>query len=395
MGLIESWDDNFARFGQAVGEISNNTAKRSFIADSSLRITCYIADAHPENYANMSPLLRAFVDTSCREKGEPGLPALPSAGWDGGQCEDATYRVACVWDGDERAIATVQGQVTTVLCEQTGRNFYSIIVNEGLSNVASGGNFGVIPIDKNHEAINVTRPDGLPDDCGNPPGGEYPDSGEPDPNETNFVVDHDDGSSSAFNLVLPFSETAITFEGDNYDVVVDIDGINIEEKEPTDPDDPDDPGGSDNACLEAIERCEEAIKDLVGESFKEEEFEEKPSACTSPEDAALLEDGMLGEGVEVCEAEEVEATFLLIELTTFPRKGMAVLHKSPENTDYFAGYLNWKIVENGENYYYPSIAIRKAKNVFKKPPEVNGYSVYSINGAKMQVIELTRITESA
>ncbi len=323
------------------------------------------------------------------------MPALPSAGWNGGQCEDATYRVACVWDGDERAIATVEGQIITVKCEQTGRNFYSIIVNEGLANVASGGNFGVIPIDSNHEAINVTRPDGLPDDCGDPPGGQYPDSGTPDPEETNFVVDHDDGTSSAFNLVLPFAETAIVFEGDNYDVTVNVDGISIEPKEDSGSDPGDEPGNSENDCLEAIERCEEAINNIFLPPFKEEDYEEMPSEYTSPEDAALLENGELGEGVEVCESGAVEADYILITLTKLPRKGQWVLHQNPENSDFFAGYLCWKIIEDGENYFYPPLPVRKSKNVFKVPEGVNGYSAYTTNGAKMQITELTRIIEDA
>ncbi len=425
MGLIESWRENRQRFGESAGDFANNFASKNFIADRALAITCYVAEFHPENYANMSPLLRSFVDTSCRDKGEPGLPPFPERNFDGGQCVGVQYKITSTglryFNGENPQGLTYtvspHGPLLDVFIGRDSPVSDSRILGLQAHAYDQNGNekWFISPIGGvgvTYQEIDrvIERVDGLADDCGNLGDDLYPPSGDPPPEDIRIDIDYGEQGGDQFNLVLPFSPTEIIFEGDEYDVKVDVDGISLDPKIDVDINVGGDGtgdgtggggtgdgtgGGGDGEGEGDGEACVVAINNIFLPPFDEEEFEEEPSECTPPGDIELLANGEIPEGVEACEAEFTELEFLLITLTTLPDNGRNVLHQNPAHTDWFAGYLCWKIVEEGQSYYYPPIPVRKSRNAFRRPEGVNGYATYTTNGAKMHVSQVKRKLEDA
>ena len=119
-----------------------------------------------------------------------------------------------------------------------------------------------------------------------------------------------------------------------------------------------------------------------------------PSSCT-PEGDLMTDDTESMDGVDSCEADVNELDWLLVELIDLPEEGKRVLHKDPNHDDHFAGYVVWKVEAEGQSYYLPAQPVRKVRNAYRPPQDVNGYAVYSTNKARMRISELKRKKEDA
>lgn len=208
---------------------------------------------------------------------------------------------------------------------------------------------------------NIDTTDGSPDDCGNADGTVqeercvfYQFQGELAP--TKFCLDE----NASINGEVCFISQGVK-------VCVGPDGITIEQDALAD---------------------EEDVKDIDELPFDEENFDEEDSECTPPEDIELEADGGIPEGVEACEGETEELKWLLVKVTKEPYTGKVILYPDPQNDCIFAGYVAWYIEKGGEKLFLPAFPIRKRNNAFKPPADVNGYNVYSTNGAKLSIKEL-------
>ena len=98
-----------------------------------------------------------------------------------------------------------------------------------------------------------------------------------------------------------------------------------------------------------------------------------------------LGDGNLeGEEVEEEEIEAEEIKWVLVDIVRTPHKGKVILHSSPANNDYFAGYLSWMIKAKSGKYHLPQVPIRKKKTAIQAPIGAVGYNMYAVNGASLR-----------
>ena len=92
------------------------------------------------------------------------------------------------------------------------------------------------------------------------------------------------------------------------------------------------------------------------------------------------------EGEKELEEEEIidgEISWVLVTVTQLPSKGKTILQNNADNNTYFAGYFSWIIEESGGKYRLEEQPIRKRQMAFKSPVDSLGYTVYTVNNAKI------------
>ena len=109
-----------------------------------------------------------------------------------------------------------------------------------------------------------------------------------------------------------------------------------------------------------------------------DEVEETPPPNVSEEDE-----------VEDIEVEDKEIIWVLVEISTFPIKGKSILASNQNDNDYFAGYFSW-LLEDDKKYRLETFPIRKQFQAFKAPENIGGYSLYSVNGAKLKAKQVKK-----
>jgi len=225
LGAFLAQQTLMASFIEAVGESVNRAAcvvLGNFAA--SLEVLQYVLDplATAPNYNGAA----AVYAQRC------GLPLppdfLPSAGFSGGQCP-VPYSVSITWT---RELSVVQDPPGTLLDPRSATVTVAGAI-EGLRvnnapNVAqlflrhagtetTIDSFGVTPANDsriiNATIVSVTRPDGLPDNCGNPtpPTPVY----EPGSNSTTTNVTYEDNDSNTVTIpvVIAFGYATVNLDG--------------------------------------------------------------------------------------------------------------------------------------------------------------------------------------
>lgn len=389
MGKISNWDIVFGAVGTAQAELYKGLAENNVpFVDSAIKLTCNINEVYANDIAK-STYDRAFINTLCDLTGNP-FPTIQPAPFEGGQCDGVLYDVLPTverFTGDNNQVADttfvfrgVRGRIreVTVVPDANDPNEFQVTVvgsNPDGSRLIVSQRLGDGFTAANVKSARVTRPDGLPDDCGNPDGG-YPPSPERPAKFCQAIVTNPELPSGTFDIVgkegcLP-GDTNLDFpicvDFEEFTVCLDYDGVYITRKP-------------------------EAPK--VGEKpFNEEDFDEEEAECVPPEEVELDEEGNPIEGVEVCENDTEELKWLLVTITEFPHLGKAVFHVDPKNTDYYAGYVVWYIDTKDGQYTLPAIPIRKEKMAFRPPEDANGYRVYTTNKAKVKLKELKEKPEN-
>lgn len=384
MGKISNWDIIFGAVGETQADIYKGLANHDVpFVDTAIRLTCNINAAYSDTLAR-SAYERGFINRLCDLTNNP-LPARIPANFSGGQCDGVIYRVLVKverFDTNGSQVPdtafvfnSVRGAIQDVnvipFADDPNRFTVAVVgTNADGSRQVNGQELGVGFSSANVAEVTVTRPDGLPDDCGDPPDGLPPSPPRPDqfcevvqtdvdlPPGTFEIVEADEGCIDGdTNLTFP-----ICIEYQGFELCFDLDGIFKN------------PLGDE--------------KKIGEKPFDEEDFDEEDAECTPPEDVELEENGEPPEGVEACEGETEELQWLIVTITKFSDTGKIIVHKDEEFTDYFAGYVVWKITKQGQDYYLPAIPIRKKHNAYKPPIDVNGYGVYTTNGAKVSIKEL-------
>lgn len=222
--------------------------------------------------------------------------------------------------------------------------------------------------------ITITRPDGLPDNCGNLPS-TFPPTQPPLPGQETYNVTINDGSDVNLNIPLIWNKVdfnmPITFDFDAGDASVDIDGIdinldidndwNLNKNPDSDGFQPSDRNTSDN-INNTVNNINTTIN-LDRKPFEEDDFdsEENPPA----------------------EEEEVEDKFIdfvQVNVVGYPKDGKIILNKKEEDTFFWAGYFCWTV----DGARTTHVVIQKLLNIYKKPSWATGYALFSVNGAVLQ-----------
>lgn len=95
------------------------------------------------------------------------------------------------------------------------------------------------------------------------------------------------------------------------------------------------------------------------------------------------------EELEEIEEEAQDVTWVLVDVTTLPAQGKQILHSSPDDLQMFAGWFCWVVDAPSGKYRMPEEPLRKKKNAFLSPREATGYSVFTINNARIRVTKYT------
>ena len=397
MPKISGWEAVTGAVGRTQAELYLGLANAHVpFVDAAIKLTCNINEAHANDIAK-SAYDRAFINTLCGLTANPVPQGIPGA-YSGGQCPGVSYNIEITSDryftnnGDLIQTDYVRnfnhyGAITAVydrVRKQDRRpsldGYYFVIEHhDETGTIAEEAEWFIAGHNIHHVIKNivVTRNDDGIDDCGNVPDSYPPSPPRPDnftqpveyspslPSGTYPEVDIVGDLPGDTNLDFPI---CVNF-GD-FEICLDYDGIYFNNND----------SPSENPTEESP-----PIEDVP---FNPDNFDDTPSVCSSDAGEATAGQPVPDEGVQLCESEVDNLKWLLVTIVQLPTANKRVLHANPEHDDHFAGYLIWKIVDNGTSYYMPSIPIRKVHNAFRPPKDVNGYAIYTTWGAKMNIREL-------
>lgn len=369
MGIIKTWNDWQEDFGQGVGSGINDLG--TGIANAACNILSKYTNTFP-----VAPYARGFVRGICGNTPTP-LPDFPPP-FNGGQCAER-YAIFVDWQfipqGEtepvqERDLAfnnivgpieALTFSVDNVLNRLSVRVVAPQTGSSGSGNVFSAPNGSFIL--EESVSFDLSRSDGQPDDCGDPPPDIPPDP-EIDPNDFSpniSINDYDDNGNitgtNEYNVDfggIDFGSFDFSLDVGGVNVNVDLGGFNIG-------------GGAVGDGGKGATGLEDALGDLNDDiEFNPEDYEEQ--------DLGEEEDGL--EGVE-------RLDWVTVDIVVLPSSGKVIVHSDPQDNDYFAGYISFTVDLEGSVYQLPAMPIRKQKSVFKAPGGATGFRTVSINGASL------------
>lgn len=403
MGKLSNWDALTGAIGTTQAELYQGLANLDIpFVDAAIKLTCNINSEHADTLAKTA-YERAFINTLCNLTGGATPQELPPP-FAGGQCSGVRYRVTITTDrffinsGDliqENVVRddfVTYGEVSAVYGElgvnddRPELSAYYFFINgftadgdiDNRRYFIAGNN-----IREEIKDISLAREDGLPDNCGDPASSFPPGATRPDifsqpvvddsslPPGSTVDIDKTGDLPGDTNLDFP-----ICVNFGEFSICLDHDGIYKNNNN-----EPDSSG--------------ETGSDETPEEFNEEDFDEVTSECI-PEPGLDPPTGTdPAEDVDSCNVDNGGFDYLLITMTVEPDSSKVIQHHNPDHDDFFVGFLHWKILNDGDYYYFPAIPIKKRRNVFKPPEGITGYSAFTIYGAKISIKELRRKIEDA
>lgn len=242
---------------------------------------------------------------------------------------------------------------------------------------------------RQHKIFSVTPSEGQPDNCGSLPSGWEPKLPTPEPGDETWEVDiPDPGGGPNFGFPLTWVDVdfklPITLNFEVGDIIIDVGGVAVnfnENNEWNIQDEPDIvklPEDITNK-IEDTKKTVEDTKDVVEEVKENQEEEKKPFDKVEYDSRTFTTETSLDYG---------DANIIAIEVFVIrePKKGKAIINFVPENTFYWAGYFCW--TSNGSRT--PHNTVEKSKNFYSKPDWANGFSVFCVNGSKLEVVVYTK-----
>jgi len=378
------WSQFFEEFGEGVGGGVRQVADQFTLGRLAVKASCTLTSFDPR-FRDLTPYSRGFWRSVCSQAGFDVPPPTDGNSFQGGQCPEI-YAVSGLrakngishcdelivdipWglnlQGPIRGIVgTVEREQAKIDCDtgqQIGtQDFIAAQVDHGSLENPQKTTIIFHTDDYASEQVvyitDVTRIDGLPDDCGNNDGSEQVDRDfdhEPtgEPSVTNYKIDR------SVNI-----DNGITFNGGDTSITVSPDGISIDDN--INDEVIDDTAGQEPGLPDA-DSDEWVVTDRPGVEEEEEELEE-------------------------VEVEDEEIDWVLITITSFPINGKTILHNNPTDNDYFAGYFSWTIKDKG-TFRLEQQAIRKQYTAFKAPENISGYRMYAVNGARLTLKEYKQV----
>lgn len=337
MGIIKSINDWEVSVGENVGNYIQDTLT------GTARLLCNVRAKYPNSFFDRS-FGKGLSNSICSTLDIPPAVEEPPP-FTGGQCEGVLYTVNVelyrrfnqgAEQYDPRSIIQIPGRVLDVVLRQ--RPSDTRISEIAIFSSSNGGvepvrtdTIGGVGISYREEGISVVREDGLVDDCGSLPPSFPPDPTR-DPNDfkTSIQVCDRDENGNEVGCTDVIVELPIDEEKYDFPICIMVDGKKI--------------------CLDADGW---SVEDSTEEEVPEEEEEEE-------------------------EFEEIEVLdYVLVSVNQLPTKfNKRITRTDAKDSEIFAGYLAWAYVEEGGQFFYPAIPIRKEKNAFKAPEGIESYSVY-------------------
>lgn len=355
MGVFKRFDEWHVDNGNGAANILHD------VATETARFICDVRETYPRSFFDRG-FGHGVANYVCNAFDKPPLnPPVPP--FQGGQCEDLTYKVECLWQGDPRVQTQVEGKVESVECSISGDRFYRVIVNRGLPNEVVGNNSNQLHQGAQSDGVEISVVGDGVDNCGNPPT-QFPPDPPRDPVDfsrqvviNNYNNDGDIIDSQDILVVLDDKDVynfpiVVNFGG--IDISLNLDGFGVPDVEPS----PEDIGGEGGGGLPVVQ----VEPPLLAEELEEEEKEE----------------------VEEEEEEDETIEMVAVVIVKEPVHGKTILQLQERNNNYFAGYFVWMVDTPAGRHDLPHIPIRNRRCIFRSPGQTAGYRLYSVNGATLR-----------
>lgn len=429
MGIRRNVGEAFERIGNGTADFLDN------VTDGVRQFACGLWGTYPkwitEGNSPGSSFARGYMNNIC-SLGGGTIPLAPTLPFTGGQCDKAYYIDAEYFNGDTRAGACdleieastrhiipqgyITGQVLSIgfgfndnfqtnLLQVVYRHEVNgewftfqqplgrigtgsiVLLRTGSCRDQGGNRSSGYSVTTDLFSINVIPVDGI-DDCGDLPT-SYPDT--PDPPASSFITNINITNEDGANWTIPLIYAPVdfnfpfTFDLGGVDVTLDIGGVDFNFGEgdtstdipPALPDGqphplpaPGDNAPKTPAPVEVVPpdgevSCNHPVRPNL------DDFDEVTTTDVESQDEETPETG--------------EFKWILTVVTTDPEGNTEVVFDNPEDNVIYAGWFSWTIDVGGQAYRYPGIPIRKRRMAFEAPPNVTGYRVYTIFGARLSV----------
>lgn len=351
-------------------------------------------DQITQNTSIGSSFARGFMGATCSGIGSP--PPTPDPGVIGGQCPETEYAVTVEYNLGEAlpprdrtviAYGPIRG-FDSLFDAAAGRNEAQLYATTAPPDSqpttivvdAASASLGEPDISR---IVDIVRVDGFPDDCGNLEGG-YPISNpQPEDYSDNITINNEDGIDIIFPVTYnPGGDNfPMNFTVNDIDVQLNLGGISFffgKDRLPDGQPHPLPPPGDKTT--------------ISKDPFSEDDF---TRVFPKNDDETIPETIEEQEEKEQIEEEELEAQYVLVDVTTLPDKGKTILHANQDDNTFFAGYFSWTIVTPNGVYREAEQPIRKLKNYYRAPLESVGYAAYTVNGAKIKITKYLEKQEDA
>lgn len=344
------------------------------VATAGKQVYCTLVQNSPFSvmYNNplTSPIVRRALGDFC---GQPP-PVTPPPPYTGGQCiTQYTLRVTCMYTNRFQSgtftqsinLATVTGAITALSYFSTNSGQVinvQVYRNNGINPTVYQWNLGSSnTLVQNTVGYQLIRKDGLPDNCGDIPGGWYPTTPPPDVNNTtniNTNVTNQAGDTNSYSVTINRDRNNYI----NFPPVIVVNGITVS-------------------------------VDATGISIGEVNINKRSGGDTGSEDDINNTD--TDEPVPTEELPPEEIPEEVIEKEVEKLIGISIdIGSIPTNAKIVSGnggpnliYAGWTQFKKGDNYY-PRIYIDFVKTFFPAPEGCTGYAVTLKKGYSGEVKEL-------
>ena len=363
----------------------------SQMARGTKQFGCQLWNKYPKNFVGNNPvgsIIRGFWNSICSPATLPPPPPFI-----GGQCP-VSYTVRTLYtvlingspNPNQPANASVQGKIygvrnvgnsLQISCDGAPQSYPNMGGNwYQYGNIAGGDTSTFKVLDGSLRIDYIVRPDGQPDNCGNPPGG-FPDVPPPAPgNETyNINITNNNDGDNKLTIPLIWNEidfkVPLKFKFDGGTASLNFDGIDI--------------NFDDNNSIH-IENSVTSLSNSV--SVISENTSTLLNLYLLDKEPLPLDDLDKEEEEDVKEKEEINKDLVAIKIDVIkpPIDRMIILADDASDSTFFAGYFCWLL--NGSRS--AEIPVRKFSNIFVKPSWAEGYRFFALNQAKVKISTFTK-----
>ena len=373
----------YSEIAEVAGNLSGNFAVKAGV--SSANFVCDIYRYFPKSLIDEIPYLpvsfaKGFLDSLCVDR-SPGLPPPPTLPFKGGQCNCVRYNLLIRFRKGQSFNVDVYGKIGGARARfiEQGTNYYlgvfEVLCQGGYPGVCYDtqrwlqvGSSPGADITNDIYIEQVTRPDGLPDNCGDVPV-EYPDIPIPDDRKSgNITIQYNDGLDITvpISLTPPSPNSLLTVNVGDIKLDFDFGGVTINDV-------PDISSDNLTEILQRLDKVDITLSDITQDiddvregNKKIQQDVDKPPPEPNSED---YDEDIRDESDDKEEQDIENLSYVKIELINIPKN--AKTQSGNDSPDIF--YAGWFEFRTGI-YAYPREPIHFQSNIFEAPSGANGYA---------------------